>query len=529
MEGSYSMDDTVIDKTGKIECKECGATYDEDMFDCPICGAPKGETGTQGEMKPPDDKASAEKKEGLLPAEEEVIPASKQKEEIILPAPAAETRKPEAPLPEEDKEIEREKLYKAAFAEVDRDWVKHKSKLLKMKVISSVEKGLLTGSLIIVVSNLVIYLFSGFLYLTGALATSFYEIYSEVFSVPYLFMALIILIIYLFRITPGITAEEKSKKTFFRVEGFALMIFLPPFIFVLNLFVLPVTYGMTISLIFLGAGMFFLWRYVLSQERDFPLWFSLLVGGLWLFSMVQAGVILRWLLVSEGTIPILPISYGYYLHFGIYDLYLILCSLSLVGIAYMNIRPMYLMQDSYDSSVRYAIEFYLGRAYDGAFTYFNRAIRIGEDIMRRRWKLMDLDLAWMGRGACEIEKGAYDEAIASLRMALKLNPANDTAWNLLGIALAHQGELDASLDAFRHAVEINPRYFEAYNNMGNILYLQGKFKDALKYYDTALDINRKYKDAWINKGYTYLKLGLHKDAIRCSNEAMKLEKGASYG
>jgi hypothetical protein len=498
------------------------------MRDCPICGAPRSAsrraTADVEEIEP----SEAIKEVAITPSEiEEERPRSEPREQLIItrPAPGPEVR------PEEDKELEREKLYKTAFAEVDRDWASHKSRMSKVKLISSMERGILTASLIIVVSNLLIYLVSAFLFVSGALSASFYEMYLEVFSIPYLFMSLIILIIYLMRTAPGITSEEDSRRTFMRIQLFAFILFLPPFIFVLNFIKppLPVIYGGIITLIFLGIGAFVLWKFVLAGERDFPLWFSILMAGLWLFIMVQAGVVVRSLLISGGDRPFLPVSYSYYLHYGFYDVYIVLVSVIMIGIAYLNIRPMYVTQESFDSSVRYAIEFYLGRAYDASLTYFNRAIRIGEDIMRKRWRLMDLDLAWMGRGACEIEKGMYDNAVASLRMALKLNPANDTAWNLLGIVLSRRGDTQGALDAFKRAVEINPRYSEAYNNIGNVLYLKGNFKDALKYYDAALDINKKYKDAWINKGYTYLKLGLHKDAIRCSNEAMKLEKGATYG
>lgn len=524
MEGSISLPDGEV---AKVECGECGATYDEDMHDCPICGASKRSA-----------KRFEEVTEEIEPSEPEVtevaITPSEVEEEATMPRPrerliVAPSSPPLEMKPEEDKELEREKLYKSAFAEVDRDWVSHQSKLSRLKLIASVEKGILHASLIITGSNLLLYLISIFLYASGAMSSSFWEIYLEIFSIPYLFMALLILIILMIRTSPGITAEEDPRRTFLRIQLFAFIVFLPPFIFVMFNIAIPIIYGSIITFIFLGIGAFLLWKFILGGPRDFPLWFSTWIAGLWLFIMVQAGVVVRNMLVSGGGVPFIPIAFGYYIHYGIYDIYLLLISTIMVGMAFLKIRPMYVTQDSFDSSIRYAIEFYLGRAHDAALTYFNRAIRIGEDIMKKRWKLMDLDLAWMGRGACELEKGLYDEAVASLRMALKLNPANDTAWNLLGIVLSKKDDPDGALDAFKRAIEINPRYSEAYNNVGNVLYLKGDFKQALKYYDAALDINKKYKDAWINKGYTYLKLGLHKDAIRCSNEAMKLEKGAAYG
>jgi len=65
--------------------------------------------------------------------------------------------------------------------------------------------------------------------------------------------------------------------------------------------------------------------------------------------------------------------------------------------------------------------------------------------------------------------GRLDEAEASCRRALELDPIFTAAYSNLGVILASQGRLDEAADAMRKAVELNPSLHDIRLNLGIIL------------------------------------------------------------
>ena len=421
--------------------------------------------------------------------------------------------------PPVDPNKEREELYRAAFADVEDNWEDHRVKSRRNRLLSSVEVGVFQASLITMVIELIIYLVSMGAYLSGATGVEFFVARAESFSAIFLLLGLVFLIAVFVLFSSALFGADRPDY-FWKIQGLAFLVFAPPFFMVVLNARLDIWIGLMFVLVAIG---FFAWTFqkrLMPGGKEAPFFLSLWIAGVWIFLMVQLGVVLRELLLS-GLVPG-PFAYGNYLHFGIYDFYLVILSTVFCVLGYVNLRPTYLARESFDDSLGLGIDAYVVGSYDGALAYFNRAIRTGEEILRRKWRLLDLDLAWMGRGACELRMRKSDDAGSSLKMATKLNPANSVAWNLLGICLMERREYEKSGDAFRRAIDINPKYTEAYNNIGNIFYLLRRYDDALKYFQAAIDTDKKYRDAWMNMGYTYLALGRHKDAIKCSNEAMKI-------
>jgi superkiller protein 3 len=425
--------------------------------------------------------------------------------------------------PPVDPNKEREDLYRVAFSEVEDDWEEHLRKTRRTRFLSSVEVGVFQASLVTMVIELIIYLVSAGAYFGGAVGVELFVSRAEAFTAAFLLLGIVFLLAVFALFSSALFGPDRPDY-FWKIQGLAFLVFAPPFFMVVLNARLDVWIGLIFVLIAIG---FFAWtfqRRLMPSGKEAPFFLSLWIAGVWIFLMVQLGVILRELLISVLT-P-LWFGYGQYLHFGVYDFYLLILATVFCVLGYVNLRPTYLARESFDDSLALGIDAYVVGSYDGALAYFNRAIRTGEEILRRKWRLLDLDLAWMGRGACELRMRRADDALSSLKMSTKLNPANSVAWNMLGICLMERREYEKSGDAFRRAIDINPKYAEAYNNIGNIFYLLKRYEDALKYYQAALDTDKKYRDAWMNMGYTYLALGRHKDAIKCSNEAMRLGAAA---
>src|SRR5687767_8589655 len=65
------------------------------------------------------------------------------------------------------------------------------------------------------------------------------------------------------------------------------------------------------------------------------------------------------------------------------------------------------------------------------------------------------------KGVQLLEKQQFDQAIAELLTATKLNPKLADAQIALGLARARKGEIKAAGESFRKAIQIDPTLYEA--------------------------------------------------------------------
>src|SRR5207247_2060507 len=165
-------------------------------------------------------------------------------------------------------------------------------------------------------------------------------------------------------------------------------------------------------------------------------------------------------------------------------------------------------------SVRKAQELAVGRDYKGAIEELDRAIRITGEA--------GSDAPWYSKGAALVVLGRYEEALACIDTALRINPRNEVAWVNKGNALVRLGRIVDGLKCYNSSIKVNPRYEVAWDNKGNALARLGKYPDALRCYEKALEIDGAYKGAWVNKGYVLAKLGDFEAAARCADEVVRL-------
>src|SRR6267154_686688 len=103
-------------------------------------------------------------------------------------------------------------------------------------------------------------------------------------------------------------------------------------------------------------------------------------------------------------------------------------------------------------------------------------------------------------------------------MAARLLPNDAGVHNNLGNALGRLGELDEAVASFRRALLLNPDFAEAHSNLGCALLELGRFDDAAASYRRALEIESGFADAHHNLGNALRGLGKLASGTRVQTE-----------
>jgi tetratricopeptide (TPR) repeat protein len=102
-----------------------------------------------------------------------------------------------------------------------------------------------------------------------------------------------------------------------------------------------------------------------------------------------------------------------------------------------------------------------------------------------------------------INQGKFEEGIAEIREAIRLNPNNLKLLKLhvdLGNARHRQGKLEEAIAAYRQAIDIDPNYAEAHFCLGNVLREQGKLEASITAYRQTIRLNPNDPEAHYNLG-----------------------------
>lgn len=83
----------------------------------------------------------------------------------------------------------------------------------------------------------------------------------------------------------------------------------------------------------------------------------------------------------------------------------------------------------------------------------------------------------------------YLGAIAQLDEIIAYKPDFAEAWNKRGDAFSHLGDFDQALASYRHALKLNPYQFSVMQSCGEILMERREARGAANYFRRALDIN----------------------------------------
>lgn len=121
------------------------------------------------------------------------------------------------------------------------------------------------------------------------------------------------------------------------------------------------------------------------------------------------------------------------------------------------------------------------------------------------------------------QRGAHDEAIRQISLALKTNPKSAAAHNNLANALKQLMRFDEALASYDKAISINPDYIEALNNRGDTLNELKRFNEALTSCDRAIKLKSDYAEAFNNRGVALVGLMRLDEAMASYDRAIALK------
>ena len=108
------------------------------------------------------------------------------------------------------------------------------------------------------------------------------------------------------------------------------------------------------------------------------------------------------------------------------------------------------------------------------------------------------------KGKKLLDRGDYVAAVAELRTATDLLPANAQAWNYYGVACQRAGQSDDAVKAYQRALTLDRDLMEAHYNLGSLWLEQNKPGEAKTEF-TAYTLRRSNEpEGWLKLGAAQL-------------------------
>jgi Flp pilus assembly protein TadD len=128
-----------------------------------------------------------------------------------------------------------------------------------------------------------------------------------------------------------------------------------------------------------------------------------------------------------------------------------------------------------------------------------------------------------------LKAGRPAAAIAPLREAASLQPANATIQHDLGLACLEANRLPDAVAALKAAVAANPRYTDAWFRLGIALEKLDDAGSAIFAYDRTTELLPSHTEAWFRAGALVYTLGHLQEAIGCFRRAAATGPKTGFG
>ena len=128
-------------------------------------------------------------------------------------------------------------------------------------------------------------------------------------------------------------------------------------------------------------------------------------------------------------------------------------------------------------------------------------------------------------------QGRTEKAVAQLKEAIRINPADSQSYFNLGLVLANSGMLIESIGYFEKAIQLTPQFANMHYCLGATLGRLGKFDEAIKEYQKALIIEPDNVKCLNNIGTALAQQGRYDEAIEYFSRILQLvpdDKNAGY-
>lgn len=120
------------------------------------------------------------------------------------------------------------------------------------------------------------------------------------------------------------------------------------------------------------------------------------------------------------------------------------------------------------------------------------------------------------------DKASLEEAADILNRAITYQPLQAELYYLLGNIRYRQARADDAIASFRKTLEIDPKHSGAANNLGALLVAKGLDDEAMELFTKAIQDNATNLDAYDNLAQTMIKKGKPEEAVNILRSALKL-------
>jgi len=117
----------------------------------------------------------------------------------------------------------------------------------------------------------------------------------------------------------------------------------------------------------------------------------------------------------------------------------------------------------------------------------------------------------------------YEEAIASLKELLVLDPKDYPAWFQLGVVYFIRKEYEAAEKCFVSSSIAQPSYLPANFNLGRVRLARKNFEGAIDSFEKTVKLDSRHAEAFYFLGETYLQLKKGSFAVGYFEQALKLD------
>ena len=119
-------------------------------------------------------------------------------------------------------------------------------------------------------------------------------------------------------------------------------------------------------------------------------------------------------------------------------------------------------------------------------------------------------------------------ALAQFDQALALSPQAALVWVYKGFALGRLGQYRAALDSFDHAIDLAPKLNEAWHHRGLMLMKLRRYDEGYESFRTALQCQAYDYKGWLCLGWALEKLGDYGLAVEAYNKSLGIEPDQSF-
>lgn len=130
--------------------------------------------------------------------------------------------------------------------------------------------------------------------------------------------------------------------------------------------------------------------------------------------------------------------------------------------------------------------------------------------------------AWHMLAILYAEESDFENAIATMRSGLELEPANPSLLLHLANIYKAKGEIGEAIAILQRLIHSHPEFSAAHNNLGIFYHLQNDWDASIASYQTAIDLQPNYVDAYYNLGLVYAKKNNWQQAILVFQSVLEL-------